>query len=69
MIVLAIMIVIVISFILYILSWLIFNSSKPDAILVQGQKEKPAARRRVEYAAIMSIVLSGLVLLIPFENK
>lgn len=69
MIVLAIMIVIAISFILYILSWLIFNSSKPDAILVQGQKEKPAIRRRVEYAVIMSIVLSGLVLLIPFENR
>jgi len=69
MIVMAIMVVIAVSFILYILSWLIFNSAKPDAVLVQDQKEKPTARRRAEYAAIMSLALSGLVLLIPFENR
>ncbi|TRO53882.1 hypothetical protein E2P71_05440 [Candidatus Bathyarchaeota archaeon] len=69
MIMLAIGVVIVVSFILYILSWLIFNSAKPDAVLIQDQKEKPANRRRAEYASIMSLVLSGLVLLIPFENR
>lgn len=69
MILLAIMIVIVVSFILYFLSWLIFQSSKPDAVLVQGQKEKPPNRQRAEYAAIMSLVMSGLVLFIPFESR
>jgi archaellum biogenesis protein FlaJ (TadC family) len=69
MILLAIMIVIIISFILYILSWLIFQASKPDAILVQEQKEKTPNRQRSEYAAIMSLVLSGLVLFIPFESQ
>ncbi|MBN2335080.1 type II secretion system F family protein [Candidatus Bathyarchaeota archaeon] len=68
MIMIAIMVVICVSFILYLLSWLIFQASKPDAILVQEQKEKPPTRQRVEYAAVMCLVLSCLVLLIPFEN-
>ena len=69
MILLAIMIVIIVSFILYVLSWLIFQNAKPDAILVQEQKEKPPSRQRAEHAAIMSLVLSGLVLFIPFESQ
>lgn len=69
MILLAIMIVIIVSFILYVLSWLIFQNAKPDAILVQEQKEKPPSRQRAEHAAIMSLVLSGLVLFIPFESR
>ncbi len=69
MILLAIMIVIIVSFILYVLSWLIFQNAKPDAILVQEQKEKPPSRQRAEHAAIMSLILSGLVLFIPFESR
>ncbi len=69
MILLAIMIVIIVSFILYVLSWLIFQNAKPDAILVQEQKEKPPSRQRAEYAAIMSLLLSGLVMFIPFESR
>jgi archaellum biogenesis protein FlaJ (TadC family) len=69
MILLAIMIVIIVSFILYVLSWLIFQNAKPDAILVQEQKEKPPSRQRAEHAALMSLVLSGLVLFIPFESR
>ncbi len=69
MILLAIMIVIIVSFILYVLSWLIFQNAKPDAILVQDQKEKPSNRQRSEYAAIMSLILSGLVMFIPFESS
>jgi len=69
MILLAIMVVIIVSFILYVLSWLIFQNAKPDAILVQEQKEKPPSRQRAEHAAIMSLILSGLVLFIPFESR
>jgi len=69
MILLAIMVVIIVSFILYVLSWLIFQNAKPDAILVQEQKEKPPSRQRAEHAAIMSLVLSGLVMFIPFESR
>ncbi len=69
MILLAIMIVIIVSFILYVLSWLIFQNAKPDAILVQEQKEKPPSRQRAEHAAMMSLVLSGLVMFIPFDSS
>ncbi len=68
MITLAILIIIIISFILYILSWFIFQSSKPDNLLIQGQKEKPPARKRAEYVSMMSIVVSAGILTIPFEN-
>ena len=33
------------------------------------QKEKPPSRQRAEHAAIMSLILSGLVLFIPFESR
>ncbi len=69
MILLAIMIVIGVSFVLYVLSWLIFQNARPDAILVQEQREKPLSRQRAEHAAMMSMVLSGLVMFIPFESR
>ena len=68
MIMVAILIVIVVSFILYIISWFIFQSSKPDNLLIQNQKEKPAARKRAEYATMMALVVSAGILTIPFEN-
>lgn len=68
MIIIAILIVIIVSFILYIISWLIFQSSKPDNLLIQDQKEKPAARKRAEYASIMAIIVAAGILTIPFEN-
>ena len=69
MIVFAILIVIIISFILYIISWFIFQSSKPDNLLIQGQKEKPPARKRAEYATMMALIVSAGILTIPFENN
>ena len=68
MIMLAILIVIIISFILYVISWLIFQSAKPDNLLIQGQKEKPPARKRAEYATMMALVAAAAILTIPFEN-
>ncbi len=69
MIVFAILIVIIISFILYVISWFIFQSSKPDNLLIQGQKEKPPARKRAEYATMMALIVSAGILTIPFENN
>ena len=69
MIVIAIAIVILVSLILYILSWLIFQASKPDNLLIQGQKERPASRTRAEYATMMSLIVSCGILFIPFENN
>ena len=68
MIILAIGIVIGISFLLYFISWLIFQSAKPDSILLDNQSEKSPLRKRVETASILSLIISGLILLIPFEN-
>jgi archaellum biogenesis protein FlaJ (TadC family) len=68
MIVIAIMIVIIVSFILYIISWLIFQASKPDNLLIQDQKQKPASRKRAEYVTMMAIIASCGILMIPFEN-
>ncbi len=68
MIIIAIMIVIIVSFILYIISWLIFQASKPDNLLIQEQKEKPPKRKRAELVAMMAIIASCAILLIPFEN-
>ncbi|TFH17348.1 hypothetical protein E4H04_05175 [Candidatus Bathyarchaeota archaeon] len=69
MIIFAILIVIIISFILYVISWFIFQSSKPDNLLIQGQKEKPPARKRAEYATMMALIVSAGILTIPFENN
>ena len=68
MIILAIGIVIGISFLLYFISWLIFQTAKPDGILIDNQSEKSSLRKRVETASILSIIISGMILLIPFEN-
>ena len=68
MITLAILIVIIVSFILYVISWLIFQASKPDNLLIQDQREKPPARRRAEYVSMMSLVAAAGILTIPFEN-
>ncbi len=69
MIIFAILIVIIISFILYVISWFIFQSSKPDNLLIQGQKEKPPARKRAEYSTMMALIVSAGILTIPFENN
>ncbi len=68
MIIIAIMIVIIISFVLYIISWLIFQASKPDNLLIQDQKEKPPSRKRAEYISIMAVIVSCGILLVPFED-
>jgi archaeal flagellar protein FlaJ len=68
MILVAILVVIIVSFILYIISWLIFQSAKPDNLLIQDQKEKPPARKRAEYASIMAVIVAAGILTIPFEN-
>jgi len=65
---LTILTVIVISFILYLISWLIFKSAKPDGILLE-QDEKPSQRRRMELIALGSIALAVLSLLIPMQNS
>lgn len=68
MIIIAIMIVIIVSFVLYIISWLIFQASKPDNLLIQGQKEKSPSRKRAEYVSMMALITSCAILTIPFEN-
>ena len=69
MLVVAILVVIIVSFILYVISWLIFQSAKPDNLLIQGQKEKPPGRKRAEYASIMAVIVGAGILTIPLENN
>lgn len=65
MIMLTIVAVIVISFLLYIVSWLIYNSAKPESILIEEQKEKPRKRKILDILSFGSITLCGVSLLIP----
>ena len=69
MIIIAIMIVIIVSFVLYIISWMIFQASKPDNLLIQDQKEKPASRKRAEYISFMALIASCGILMVPFEDN
>lgn len=65
---LTILTAIMISFILYLISWLIFKSAKPDGILLE-QDEKSIRRRRMELIALGSLALAALSLLIPMQNN
>jgi len=65
MIVLAIMIVLIISFILYIISWLIYKTAKPDGVLIDGQLEKTKNRIQVERVGYFFLLSSAVTLLIP----
>ncbi len=68
MITLTIVTVICISFFLYLISWFIYKNAKPESILLEGQLEKPAERKRVEKLAIIGILLAAVTFLIPFES-
>lgn len=69
MIMLSIATVVVISFLLYFISWMIFQAARPDSILIDDQKEKPSARKRAETVAIVCIVLAVTTLFIPLEDN
>lgn len=67
MITLTIVTVICISFFLYLISWMIYKNAKPESVLLSGQEEKPAERRRVEKYAMIGVVVAVVSFLIPFE--
>ncbi|MCB2171653.1 type II secretion system F family protein [archaeon] len=68
MIFLTIAIVIVISVLLYIVSWMIYQNAKPESILIDEQKEKTKKRSRLEIISAITIFACGLSLLIPVNN-
>jgi archaellum biogenesis protein FlaJ (TadC family) len=68
MIMMTIVVVIVISFLLYIVSWLIYKNAKPESILIEGQTEKPQKRARIEMLSGATLVACALSLLIPVNN-
>lgn len=65
MIMLTILTVIVISFLLYIISWMIFKAAKPESVLIDEQEEKHPRRKKMEYLSVGGLVMAGLSLAIP----
>lgn len=69
MIMLTILSVIIISFILYLISWLIYKAAKPEGILLEGQDEKPKWRKRVEIIAYICIAIAAGTLFLPVKDN
>jgi archaellum biogenesis protein FlaJ (TadC family) len=69
MIVLTILVVIVISFLLYLISWLIFQTARPDNLLLDKQKEKSRKRVKVELIGLASVTLGVLIIVLPIGSN
>lgn len=67
MIMLTIFTVIIISFLLYILSWLIFKSAKPESVLIDEQEEKAPNRQKIELLTAVCLFLALGSILIPMN--
>lgn len=65
---LAIMAVVAISFMLYLISWMIFKAAQPDEILID-QGLKSTKRNLLEKVAFIGLGLAGLSLLVPMESN
>jgi archaellum biogenesis protein FlaJ (TadC family) len=69
MIVLTILVIIVISFLLYLISWLIFQTARPDNLLLDKQKEKSRKRVKVELIGLASVTLGVLIIVLPIGSN
>lgn len=69
MIVLTILAVVIISFLLYIISWLIFHTARPDNLLIDKQKEKSRRRIQVEMIGIISVAVGVFIILLPLQSN
>jgi archaeal flagellar protein FlaJ len=64
---LTIMAVVAISFMLYLISWMMFNSAKPDEIMIE-QEYKSTKRKRVETISLACIGAAIFSIVIPMPS-
>ena len=68
MILLTMVSVVLISFILYLISWMIYKAALPDSVLISEQTEKTRRRIKIERFLYICLGLSAVVTFIPMNR-